>query len=106
MGRTRQSGKNPLRKLSKLELLELLAQQERELRSLRAQLAEKEARLADRDLKIRQSGSIAEAVLKLSGIFEEAQRVADQYVESVKHSVAWPEPSDWPEERPSDEEEQ
>ena len=84
MGRTRQAAKNPLRKLSKLELLELLAQQEREIQSLRAELAEKEARLADRELKIRECGSLAEAALKLSGIFEAAQQAADQYLENVK----------------------
>ena len=30
------------------------------------------------------SGSIAEAALRLNGIFEAAQKAADQYLESVK----------------------
>ena len=76
--------KNPLRNLSKLQLLELLAQQERELQKLRAELAEKEEVLAKREILIAESGSIAEAALKLSGIFEAAQKAADDYLASVK----------------------
>ena len=104
MGRTRQTEKNPLRKLSKLELFELLAQQERELQSLRAQLAEKEAQLEDRMLTIRDSGSIAEAALKLNGIFEVAQKAADQYLENVKARAAQPTGGVWPVLEQSDEE--
>lgn len=74
---------NPLRSLSKLELLELLAQQERELQALRAELAERDAQLAERRILLEQSGSIAEAALRLNGIFEAAQRAADQYLESI-----------------------
>lgn len=76
--------KNPLRNLSKLQLLELLAQQERELQKLRAELAEKEEILAKREIQIVESGSIAEAALKLNGIFEAAQKAADDYLASVK----------------------
>lgn len=76
--------KNQLKKLSKLQLLELLAQQERELQLLRNELAEKEAELADRSIQIQEAGSIAEAALKLNGVFEAAQRAAEQYLESVK----------------------
>lgn len=76
--------KNPLRNLSKLQLLELLAQQERELQKLRGELAEKEEVLAKREIQIAESGSIAEAALKLSGIFEAAQKAADDYLASVK----------------------
>ena len=76
--------KNPLRSFSKLELLELLAQQERELQKLRTELAEKEAALAERKLKLEKAGSIAEAALALSGVFEAAQQAAELYLESVK----------------------
>lgn len=76
--------KNPLRKLNKLQLLELLAQQERELQKLRAELSEKEEILAKREIQVAESGSIAEAALKLNGIFEAAQKAADDYLASVK----------------------
>ena len=76
--------KNPLRHFSKLQLLELLAQQERELQKLREELAEKTAALEDRKIQIEKAGSIAEAALQLSGIFEAVQKAADMYLESVK----------------------
>jgi len=76
--------KNPLRYLSKLQLLELLAQQERELQKLRAELAEKSAALEERTIRMEKAGSIAEAALQLSGIFEAAQQAADLYLESLK----------------------
>jgi len=78
------ASKNPLRKLSKLQLLELLAQQERELQSLREALAAMDAELAERRIKIEQSGSIAEAALKINDVFEAAQRAADQYLLSLQ----------------------
>ena len=78
------ASKNPLRKLSKLQLLELLAQQERELQSLRETLAARDAELAERRIKIEQSGSIAEAALKINEVLESAQRAADQYLLSLQ----------------------
>ena len=42
------------------------------------------AELADKRINIEQSGSIAEASLKLTRIFEEAQKAADLYLENVK----------------------
>ena len=76
---------NPLRKLNKLQLLELLAQQEREMQMLRQQLAEKDALLADRQIRIEEAGSIAEAALRLNGIFEAAQQAAEQYLSSIRY---------------------
>ena len=70
--------------LKKSELLEIMLAQSREIDSLRAQLAEANARLEERRIAIEESGSIAEASLKLTKIFEEAQKAADLYVENVK----------------------
>ena len=61
--------------------------QSKEIDSLRAQLAEAKAKLEDRRIRIQESGSIAEASLKLTQIFEEAQKAADLYVENVKRSA-------------------
>ena len=82
--------KNPLKKLSKLQLLELLAQQERELQSLREQLRARDEQLSDRQLRMEQCGSIAEAALVLNGVFEAAQKAADQYLLSLKHRAEEP----------------
>ena len=71
--------------LKKSELLEIMMlAQSREIDSLRAQLEEAKAELADKRINIEQSGSIAEASLKLTRIFEEAQKAADLYLENVK----------------------
>lgn len=72
-----------LRKLNRAELLELLLELSRENETLREQLRQTEAALADRRLRLDQAGSIAEAALQVSGIFEAAQQAADQYLSSV-----------------------
>lgn len=77
-----------LRKLSKTELLELLIEQGRENLALKAQLEKAEAELAQRRISIRESGSLAEAALKLSGVFEAAQRAIDLYRENVEQEIA------------------
>ena len=76
-----------LLRLKKSELLEIMLAQSKEIDSLRAQLAEAKAKLEDRRIRIQESGSIAEASLKLTQIFEEAQKAADLYVENVKRSA-------------------
>lgn len=73
-----------LRKLSKTELLELLVEQARENVSLRTRLEAAEAELAQRRLQLAECGSIAEAALKLNGVFEAAQRAIDLYRENVE----------------------
>ena len=70
--------------LKKSELLEIMLAQSREIDSLRAQLAEANARLEERRIAIEESGSIAEPSLKLTKVFEDAQKAADLYMENVK----------------------
>ena len=77
-----------LRKLNRAELLELLLELSRENEALQAQLKQTEAALSDRRLQIDEAGSIAEAALRLSGIFEAAQEAADQYLSSVSERTA------------------
>lgn len=73
-----------LRRLSRVELLEMLLEQSRELERVKKQLDQANARLEDRRILLEESGSIAEAALKLNGVFEAAQRAADQYLENVR----------------------
>lgn len=77
-----------LRKLSKTELLELLVEQGRENLALKAKLEQAEAELAQRRIAIAESGSLAEAALKLSGVFEAAQRAIDLYRENAEQEIA------------------
>ncbi len=73
-----------LRRLSRLDLLEILVTQSKEIDRLKAEIDELNKRLEDRDIVMSNSGSIAEASLKINNVFEAAQRAADQYVSSVR----------------------
>ena len=72
-----------LKKLSRQDLLEMLIEEEKRIDQLEKELAEAKAKLEDRKIRIETSGSIAEAALKLNGIFEAAQAAADQYLENL-----------------------
>ncbi len=73
-----------LRRLSRSELLEMLIAQIEENEKQKAQLTEMEERLESREIAISQAGSIAEAALALSGVFEAAQDAAARYLENVR----------------------
>lgn len=76
-----------LLKLNKSEMLEIMLAQSREIDSLREQLAEAKAELEDRRITIEKAGSLAEASLQLTRIFEEAQKAADLYLDNVKRTA-------------------
>ncbi len=70
--------------LNRKDLLELLLSVSKENERLKRQIEAYKEALEDRTIAIQNSGSIAEAALKLSGIFEAAQEAADRYLENVK----------------------
>lgn len=73
-----------LRRLSRADLLEMLIDQSKEVQMLRKRVEAAEAALARREIIIGSSGSIAEASLKLSGIFEAAQAACEQYIDNIR----------------------
>lgn len=73
-----------LKKLSRNDLLELMLAQSRELDQLRERLRLAEEDLNSRQIGLDEVGSIAEASLKLNGVFQAAQDAASQYLENVK----------------------
>lgn len=75
-----------LKKLNRKELLELLIIQTRKSEQLEKRVKELEEKLADKIVKIESSGNLAEAALKLSGVFEAAQKASEMYLESLKAS--------------------
>lgn len=77
-----------LRRLSRRELLEMLLAESKENQRLRTQLEQAQAELNSRRILLEQSGSIAEAALRLNGIFEAADRAAQQYLESIRAMAA------------------
>lgn len=81
-----QDERKSLSKLKRSELLEIILAQSDEIERLRAQVAEKDKELESKRIAISESGSIAEASLKLTHIFEDAQRAADLYLANVKRN--------------------
>ena len=73
-----------LHKLGKTDLLTIIYEQQKEIESLKGSVKELENQLADRTIKMKEAGSIADASLKLNKIFEAAQEAADQYLNSIK----------------------
>ena len=73
-----------LTKLKKNDLLEIMLRQSEEIDSLRAEVTDLKSQLQSKEIKIATSGSIAEASLKLSKIFEEAQYAADLYLANIR----------------------
>ena len=73
-----------LRKLSRLNLMKLLLEEKRENEALREQLRDRNLRLEKRQIQIEQSGTLAEAALKLSGIFDAAEAACQQYTENIR----------------------
>ena len=77
-----------LKKLNRKQLLELLLRQTERVDKLEQELAETKQRLEDKRITEMEAGSIAEAALRLNGIFEAAEAAAAQYVDNVKHMSA------------------
>ena len=71
-----------LRRLRRGELVELIYTYQVREQELVRENAELKEQLASRKLTIQNAGSIAEAALQLSGVFEAAQEAADRYVQS------------------------
>ena len=77
-----------LLKLKRSEMLEIMLAQSREIDKLREELEEAKAKVEDRELRLKDCGNIAEASLRLTNIFTEAQKAVDLYVENVKRLAA------------------
>ena len=73
-----------LQKLSRRQLLEILVEQGRKIEELESQLQQLQKQLDDRTIKIENAGSIAQAALALTDIFEKAQEAADLYLANDK----------------------
>ena len=72
------------KRLRRSDLIEILYEYQTREKALQDEIAALRAALEERELKIQNAGSIAEAVMKLNGLFEAAQKTADDYVEQVR----------------------
>lgn len=77
-----------LKKLNRYQLLEMLIIQTERADELQRQLEKAQSQLDSRDVQMTVLGSIAEASLHLSGVFEAAQNAADIYISKVKEHTA------------------
>lgn len=72
-----------LKRLSRADLLEMLLVQTKEVERLREKLTEMEKQLQERQLRINNAGSLAQAVIEVNKVVEAAQAAADQYLENI-----------------------
>ena len=77
-----------LKKLNRYQLLEMLIIQTERANELEKKLEQAQEKLDSREVQMTVMGSIAEASLQLSGVFEAAQNAADTYLEAVKERSA------------------
>ena len=77
-----------LKRLSRAELLELLLAQTEENEQLKKRLQAAEKALSDRKIIMAEAGTMAEAALRLNGVFESVDRAARQYLENIRR-ISW-----------------
>ena len=73
-----------LRRLRRAELLELLVEEGRVVERLQKEVTELRAEAEQRRIIIDKAGSIAEASLSLTKIFDEAQEASKLYLENIE----------------------
>ena len=76
--------KKELRKLKRTDLFEIMLAQSEEIDRLRAELATLKEQLEDKRILLEKRGTLDEASLALTNIFEEAQKAADLYLYNIE----------------------
>lgn len=74
-----------LKRLTRSDLLEMMIALTEENERLRQKLEQTTKQLEDKILEAEDSASLAEAALRLNGVFEAAQAACDQYLLNVLH---------------------
>lgn len=98
MGKDNKKKEKEFSKMNRAELLEILITQVKENKALKEtgelrekeneelsnKLTEAETKLKEKEINLEEAGSIAEASLKLNGLFTDAQNAAQQYLDNIK----------------------
>ena len=71
------------RHLSRGDLIDIIYEYQKQEEKYLAEIDELKKKLETQEIKIKNAGSIAEAVVELNNIFETAQKTADQYLRKV-----------------------
>ncbi len=77
-----------LKHLSRRDLMEIIAAMKKKEIKLQELLAIADEKLTDRNIRVDNAGSIAEAAMALNGVFEAAQAAADTYLRSLHFTNA------------------
>lgn len=77
-----------LKKLNRYQLLELLIEQTERAEELRQKLDAMEQMVRTQELQISNLGSVADAAIRVSGVFEAAQKAADLYLDAARKQAA------------------
>ncbi len=80
--------KNDLKRMNRVQLTELLLAERHRISELADEVAALSAKLEEREIKIENAGSIAEASLSLNGVFESTEAACRQYIENVERLCA------------------
>lgn len=73
-----------LKWLTRAELIEMLIEQSKWAEEIEKKADQVSLQLVNRDIKINNAGSIAEAALRINGVFDAVQAAAEQYLDNVK----------------------
>lgn len=76
-----------LKKLNRKQLLEILLAQVNRIEQLESELSKMQKELNSKKIAIKESGSLAEATLKLSGLFEAADKTCQDYLANVSKNA-------------------
>ena len=72
------------KRLSRSELIDIIYQFQLQVDKLTEQNRELERELADKRLRLRNAGNIADAALEINNCFRSAQNAAEQYLNEIK----------------------
>lgn len=76
-----------LKKLSRTELIEIIYELQKRAEEKDSEIEALTEELKKKEISVAESGSLAEASLRLNGVFESAQAAADQYMQSLYSEV-------------------
>lgn len=77
-----------LRKMNRMELIEIIYALQQEEKLLEEEKKKLEDKIENWTIQCEESGSIAEAAVKVTGILETAQAAADQYLDAIQKENA------------------
>ncbi len=72
------------KKMNRRELEDRIAAQDKEIEELKNALEAAAAQLKSRAIDFEETGSLAAASLKINGVFEAAQKAAEQFLENIR----------------------